>query len=80
MNIQYKKLGDLLKVCMAKKYSAFTMEQAGLIARGNKNGNRAIDKMMEFCQESKTEKEFLTKAQTLLKDNSHKRVIVWEID
>ncbi|MBR3885456.1 MAG: hypothetical protein IKJ33_03220 [Clostridia bacterium] len=48
MNIQYKKLGDLLKVCMAKKYSTFTMEQAGLIARANKNGNRAIDKMMEF--------------------------------
>ena len=66
MTIQYKKYGDLLKMCMERQYSTYTMEQLGLIARTTSDGNQAIDKMMEFCKEAKTEKELFQKVQKLI--------------
>lgn len=66
MAIQYKKFEDLLKICMEKKYSTFTMEQVGLIARTTNDGNKAVDKMISLCKDSKTEKQFLQEAQKLI--------------
>lgn len=52
--------------CMEKGYSTFTMEQLGLIAKVAKDGNQALEKMIEICKETKTEKELLQKAQKLI--------------
>lgn len=53
-------------MCMERQYSVFTMEQLGLIARTAKDGNQTLDKMMEICRETKTEKELLQAAQKLI--------------
>ena len=63
MAIQYKKYGQLLIMCMERKYSTFTMEQLGLLARVSADGNEALDKMIKFCEESNNETELLKKAQ-----------------
>lgn len=67
MAIDYKKYGNLLIMCMERKYSTFTMEQLGLIARASKDGNIALEKMIEYCKETKTEKELLQKSQRLIR-------------
>ena len=66
MAIDYKKYGNLLKMCMERKYTTFTMEQLGLIAKVANDGNQALEKMIEICKETKTEKELLQKAQKLI--------------